>query len=67
VAGHRKDPNAKCYYFIDIDLYSRQIVGWDSDTQNNVDFAQLANGCYRIFLSKGQYNKLVKKLAEARP
>lgn len=67
MTSRRKDPSTKYYYFIDIDLYSRQIVSWDADTQNNVDFGELTNGCYRVFLSKGQYNKLVKQLEEARP
>ena len=66
MTSHRKDPSAKYYYFIDIDVYSRQIVNWDSDTQDNVEFTKLSNGCYRVFLSKGQYNKLVKQLEEAR-
>ncbi len=62
---NRRDPSSKFYFFIDIDLYSRQIIGWDTDTQDKVDF-NLTNGCYRVFLTKGQYNKLVKKLDEAR-
>ena len=66
MAGNRKDPTSKYYYFIDVDLYSRQIVSWDSDTQDNVEFGELNNGCYRVFLAKGQYNKLVKQLEEAR-
>ena len=60
----RRDPSTKYYYFIDIDLYSRQIVSWDCETQDKVEI-QPTNGCYRVFLSKGQYNKLVKKLDEA--
>ncbi len=62
---NRQDANTKYYYFIDIDLYSRQIVGWDTETKDRVE-VDLKNGCYRVFLSKGQYNKLVKKLGEAR-
>ncbi len=66
MGSRRKDPNTKYYYFIDIDLYSRQILSWDSDTQDNIEFGNLNNGCYRVFLSKGQYNKLVKELSDAR-
>ena len=62
--ANRSDPDSKYYYFIDIDLYSRQVVSWDSDTQARVNF-KLDNGLYRVFLSKGQYNKLVKELEEA--
>ena len=63
--SNRKDPGSKLYYFVDIDVYSRQIIGWDCDTQDKVEI-RLTNGCYRVFLSKGQYNKLVKQLEEAR-
>ncbi len=52
----------KYYYFIDIDLVSRQIVSWDSLPKDEVRF-ELANGLYRVFLSKGQYNKLETQLA----
>ncbi|NQT15789.1 MAG: hypothetical protein HQ582_23730 [Planctomycetes bacterium] len=62
---NHQDANSKHYYFIDIDLYSRQIVGWDTETKDHVE-VNLTNGCYRVFLTKGQYNKLVKKLEEAR-
>lgn len=62
---NRSDPSSKYYYFIDIDLYSRQIVAWDSETGDKVD-TELDGGCYRVFLSKGQYNKLVRRLDEAR-
>lgn len=66
MTGNRQDPTSKYYYFIDIDPYSRQIVSWDSDTQNNIAFGELGNGCHRVFLTKGQYNKLVKQLDAAR-
>lgn len=62
----RQDPSVKRYYFIDVDLYSRQIVSWDTETQDKVDVGDLTNGCYRVFLSKGQYNKLVQRLSDAR-
>jgi len=64
MTNHR-DANSKYYYLIDIDLYSRQIVGWDTETKDRVEVT-LTNGCYRVFLTKGQYNKLVKKLDAAR-
>ncbi len=60
----RKDPDSKYYYFIDIDPYSRQIVSWDTEAQSRVTI-RLDNGLYRVFLSKGQYNKLVRELEDA--
>ena len=61
----RSDKDQKLYYFVDIDLYSRQIVSWDVEPKEQVEF-ELKNGCYRAFLSKGQFNKLIAKLKEAR-
>ena len=62
---NRKNSGSKLYYFIDIDPYSRQILSWNIETKAQVK-VDPRNGCYRVFLSKGQYNKLVAKLEEAR-
>ena len=51
------------YYFIDIDLKSRQLIGWGTETREKVE-VHLTKGYHRVFLSKGQYNKLAKKLEE---
>lgn len=61
----RKDSGSKLYYFIDIDSYSRQIISWGTETRDRVE-VHLTNGCHRVFVSKGQYNKLIAKLHEAR-
>ena len=53
----------KTYYFIDIDLQSRQIIGWGTETRDQVE-VKLTSGYHRVFLSRGQYNKLVKNLDE---
>ena len=55
----------KLYYYIDLDLYSRQIVNWGIEAQETVE-VQIKNGMHRVFLSKGQYNKLETKLTEPR-
>lgn len=55
---HNKD-----YYFIDVDPRSRKIVGWGIEQQDSVE-VHLTNGCHRVFLSKGQYGKLERKLAD---
>lgn len=65
MAGNRSQ-DSKLYYFLDIDLYSRQIVFWGIESRATVE-VHLDNGCHRMFVSKGQYNKLVTKLEEARP
>ena len=55
---------SKLYYYIDIDPYSKQILAWDIQTRETMQ-VDPGNGCYRVFLSKGQYNKLVAKLEAA--
>ncbi|MCP4783295.1 MAG: hypothetical protein GY903_00340 [Fuerstiella sp.] len=59
----RINTNAKLYYFIDVDLHSRQIIGWGIEEKGEVD-VRLTNGCHRVFLSKGQYNKFVENVSE---
>ena len=50
-------------YFIDIDLFSKEIINWDIDTRGTLRNEKLEiPGLHRIFLSKGQYNKLVTNL-----
>lgn len=60
-----RNSSLKHYYFIDIDLYSRQIVSWGAETKDQVDF-KLSNVLDRAFLSKGQYNKLIDQLKKAK-
>lgn len=55
--------NDKLYYFIDVDLQSRQIIGWGCERKETVE-VRLTEGYHRVFLSKGQYNKLEKSLSE---
>ena len=54
---------SKEYYFIDVDLMSRQIIGWGIERKDEVD-VHLTKGYHRVFLTKGQYDKLEKKLSE---
>jgi hypothetical protein len=55
----------RIYYFIDLDLACRQLIGWGTETKDKVE-VQLTTGYHRVFLSKGQYNKLDKQLSQAR-
>ena len=59
----RHDTNTKLYYFGDVDLRSRQIIGLGSEQKNEVE-VHLTVGYHRVFLSKGQFNKLEKSLSE---
>ena len=51
----------RTYYFIDIDLRGRQIIGWGTERRDKVE-VHLTPGYHRVFLSQGQYNKLVRDL-----
>jgi hypothetical protein len=51
------------YYFIDVDVKSRQLIGWGTETKDKVE-VHLTTGYHRVFLTKGQYNKLERKLRE---
>ena len=54
----------RTYYFVDVDLMSRQLIGWGTERGDKVE-VHLTGGYHRVFLSKGQYNKLEKKLRES--
>jgi hypothetical protein len=48
------------YHFIDVHLKSRQVAGWGTEIKDKVE-VHLTRGYHRVFLTKGQYNKLVKQ------
>jgi hypothetical protein len=58
--NRRKNPE---YCFIDVDLKSRQIIGWGTEAKATVE-VNLTGGYHRVFLTTGQYNKLARKLRE---
>lgn len=61
----RKKEDKNTRYFIDLDLKTRKIVYWDYDQRHTLAGQKLTNPFYhRIFLTKGQYNKLEKKHSE---
>jgi hypothetical protein len=60
----KKNPHTS-YCFIDVDLKSRQIIGWGTETKDKVE-VHLTEGYHRVFLTKGQYNKLEQKLRTMR-
>ncbi len=50
-------------YFIDIDLKSLKVVNSGYDQKQNLDQGRQTNPkLHRLFLTKGQYNKLVERL-----
>lgn len=55
-----KTQNEDTRYFIDLDLKTKKIVKIDYDNRFNLE-QDLEFPLHRIFITKGQYNKLEKK------
>lgn len=54
--------NEKQYYYIDLNITTMNIVGWGISTTASHTGDTDSSDVHRIFLTKGQYNKLIKKL-----
>jgi len=55
-----KKIDANTRFYIDLDIKTKKIIGWDYD-QRQVLEQKLPNPNHqRIFITKGQYNKLGK-------
>lgn len=52
----------KEYYFVDVDLKNMKIVDWDVTPKATLTGNTNNSKNHRVFLTKGQYNKLIKKL-----
>ena len=58
----KKPEDKDTRYFIDLDLHSGTILGWDYDDRHVlIAEAPEAPSHHRVFISKGQYNKLEQK------
>lgn len=56
----KEDKNTR--YFIDLNLITNEIINWDSDQRDLLAEEKInIPGLHRVFISKGQYNKLVEK------
>lgn len=53
-----KSQEAKDYYFIDVDLRTMKIVAWGETRHATHTGATDDPLVHRVFLTKGQYNKL---------
>ena len=61
----RKTEDKETRYFIDLDLHSRKIISWDYDQRSHLAIQEPATPFHhRVFITRGQYNKLVKKQLE---
>jgi len=60
-----KIEDANTRYFVDLDLKTRRVLDWDYGQRSKLSGQELMRPFHhRIFMTKGQYNKLVKKHAE---
>ena len=53
-------------YYVDLDLFSNVICGWGCDVREKLVNVKLKSNQHRIYITKGQYNKLVQKAADIR-
>ena len=53
-------------YYVDLDLSSNAICGWGYDLREKLVNVKLKASQHRIYITKGQYNKLVQKSADIR-
>ena len=61
----RKKEDKDTRYFIDLDLKTRKILNWDYDQRNKIAVQESIKPFHhRIFITKGQYNKLEKNHLE---
>lgn len=56
----------KEYYFVEVDLTNMTIVDWGITTKATLTGNTSKTNIHRVFLTKGQYNKLVNKLSSRR-
>lgn len=60
-----KSEDANTRYFIDLDLETMQVLRWDFDQRDKLIKQRPAKPAHhRIFLTKGQYNKLERRNQE---
>lgn len=63
--GAKEDEDIR--YFIDLNLETREVIDWDYDHKSNL-YESATKGLeaplHRVFLTKGQFNKLAQRLQE---
>ncbi|MDY6903765.1 MAG: hypothetical protein SWH61_03675 [Thermodesulfobacteriota bacterium] len=57
-----KHPDKDTRYFIDIDVATLKVMNHGYDHKDNLDKGrQSSPGLHRLFVTKGQYNKLIER------
>ena len=49
-------------YYLDIDLTTKKIIEWNYGPKDQLATKLVGNSMHRIFLTKGQYQKLISKI-----
>ena len=58
----RKKEDKNTRYFVDVDLGTRTVLSWDYDQRDKLAVQELRTPFHhRVFITKGQYNKLERK------
>jgi len=60
----REKEDGETRYFIDLDLKTGKILGWNYDRRDRLAQVLSRPFHHRIFITQGQYNKLEKKYSE---
>jgi hypothetical protein len=55
-----RDEDENTRYYIDLDLEARRIIGWDYDQREHIVQYLSEPELHRVFVSRGQFNKLEK-------
>ena len=62
----KKKEDKDTRYYVDLDLRTLKILDWDYDQRDKLEQKLLNPSHHRVFITKGQYNKLEKKNQELR-
>jgi len=49
-------------YYLDIDLATKKIIEWNFGPKDQLAVNLVGKSMHRIFLTKGQYHKLISKI-----
>jgi hypothetical protein len=61
----KKNEDKDTRYFVDLDLRTRTVIGWDYDQRTRIVMQNPAKPYHhRLFITKGQYNKLEQRSRE---
>jgi len=61
----KKKEDRETRYYIDLDLKTLKILCWDYDQRKKLAGQEMEKSFYhRVFITKGQYNKLRQKYTE---